>query len=181
MAVLDQSANVTRSTTATQTKCFPTLPSESIHFSIYSPPFFSHENGNTALYNYSSSDRDLSNAKGTMKRLDVRLHHRADSSPDVAGRVTAVHCMPVPTGNTGCDAESDFPGDIIRQHVMCRKAIAPLELRQHGACGHGWFVKVAHYHIWKEPLGVRNRLMIKSLIQTIVDDSSAAQTPLRIN
>ena len=32
----------------------PTLPSNSIHLSIYSPPF-------TGLYQYSSSERDLSN------------------------------------------------------------------------------------------------------------------------
>ena len=32
------------------------------------------------------------------------------------GRMTAVHCTDIPTGNTGLDHLSDFPGDIIRQH-----------------------------------------------------------------
>lgn len=178
MAVLDQAITENYALyNGDSNEVLPTLPSESIHFSIYSPPFFiPTENGNTALYNYSSSDRDLSNANGYDEAFEmydyiIQQIHRLT----LPGRVTAVHCMPVPTGNTGCDAESDFPGDIIRQHVMCRKdnCTASWRLRQHGACGHGWFVKVAHYHIWKEPLGVRNRLMIKSLAhKTIVDDSS---------
>jgi DNA modification methylase len=69
--------------------------------------------------------------------------------------MTAVHCMDVPTGNTGRDALTDFPGDIIRQHTSL-----------------GWDY-VARYHVWKEPLTVRNRTMVKSLAhQMIVEDSS---------
>ena len=49
----------------------------------------------------------------------------------------------------------DFPGDIIRLH------------RDYG------FNYVARYHVWKEPLGVRNRTMAKRLAhRTIVDDAS---------
>jgi DNA modification methylase len=49
----------------------------------------------------------------------------------------------------------DFPGDIIRLH----KRIG--------------FDYVARYHVWKEPLTVRNRTMIKALAHKgIVDDSS---------
>ena len=40
----------------------PKLPDESIHFSIYSPPFALKEGGG-CLYHYSSSIRDLSNAR----------------------------------------------------------------------------------------------------------------------
>jgi len=72
------------------------------------------------------------------------------------GRITAVHCMDVPTSNTGRgDALRDFPGDIIRLH----------------AC-HG-FDYVARYHVWKEPLTVRNRTMTKGLAHKhLVDDST---------
>jgi hypothetical protein len=50
---------------------------------------------------------------------------------------------------------SDFPGDIIRLH------------RKHG------FAYVARYHVWKEPLTVRNRTMRKDLAhRTLVEDSS---------
>jgi DNA modification methylase len=49
----------------------------------------------------------------------------------------------------------DFPGDIIRLH------------KPYG------FEYIARYHVWKEPLGVRNRTMAKRLAhQTIVEDSS---------
>jgi DNA modification methylase len=63
--------------------------------------------------------------------------------------------MDVPTGNSGTDALIDFPGDIIRLHA------------KHG------MAFIARYAVWKEPLGVRNRTMMKSLAhKTIVDDSS---------
>jgi len=69
--------------------------------------------------------------------------------------MTAVHCMDVPSGNSGTDHLIDFPGDIIRLHEK-----------------HGWNY-IARYAIWKEPLAVRNRTMAKNLAhKTIVEDSS---------
>jgi hypothetical protein len=64
--------------------------------------------------------------------------------------------MDVPASNTGKnDYLIDFPGDIIRLHEQIG------------------FRYVARYHVWKEPLTVRNRTMTKSLAhKTIVDDSS---------
>lgn len=128
----------------------PTLPDGSIHLSVYSPPF-------AGLYQYSSSERDLSN-NGSYKQF---FEHYGFVVAEVArltmpGRMTAVHCMDVPTSNTGKgDALIDFPGDIIRLHG------------EHG------FEYVARYHVWKEPLGVRNRTMTKALAhKSIVDDSS---------
>jgi len=151
----------------------PLIPSDSVHLSVYSPPFATKDG---ALYHYSSSDRDLSNARNYDEFFEhydfiVREIHRVT----LPGRMTAVHCMPVPTGNTGRDGFMDFPGDLIRQHTMCRKegCDASPRMKANGICGHGWFEYVAMYNIWKEPLGVRNRLMIKSLAhKTIVDDSS---------
>lgn len=125
------------------------LPSESIHLSIYSPPF-------AGLYHYSSDDRDLSNARNyeeffTHYDFVVKEIYRLT----IPGRMTAVHCMDVPTGNTGCDTLTDFPGDIIRQHKRLG------------------FDYVARYHVWKEPLTVRNRTMTKALAhKQIVNDSS---------
>lgn len=127
----------------------PDLPDDTIHFSIYSPPF-------AGLYHYSSSERDLSNTRSYDEFLEmygfiVTELHRIT----VPGRMTAVHCMDVPTGNSGGDALSDFPGDIIRMHARIG------------------FDYVARYHVWKEPLGVRNRTMSKGLThKTIIDDSS---------
>jgi len=125
------------------------LPARSLHLSVYSPPF-------AGLYVYSSSERDLSNCRDYGEFFE----HYGFVVSEIArltmpGRLTAVHCMDVPTGNTGCDALMDFPGDIIRLH------------RKHG------FDYAARYHIWKEPLTVRNRTMTKALAhKSIVDDSS---------
>jgi DNA modification methylase len=125
------------------------LPDESIHLSIYSPPF-------GGLYHYSSSERDLSNARDYEEFFEHYGYVIAEKARiTMPGRITAVHCMDVPTGNSGKDALTDFPGDIIRAH------------KPHG------FEYIARYHIWKEPLGVRNRTMAKNLAhKTIVDDSS---------
>lgn len=126
-----------------------TLPSASVHLSVYSPPF-------GGLYHYSSNDRDLSNSDDYGAFFDhyayvVRELFRLT----IPGRMTAVHCMDVPTGNSGCDSLTDFPGDIIRLHAR-----------------EGWHF-VARYAVWKEPLAVRNRTLQKSLAhKTIVDDSS---------
>lgn len=151
MAVLDQ--KITSEYALYNGDCMevmPTLPDGSVHLSIYSPPF-------AGLYVYSSSERDLSNSGGYEEFFEhyeyvVRELFRAT----MPGRMTAVHCMDVPTGNTGKqDSLTDFPGDIIRMH----KRVG--------------FDYVARYHVWKEPLTVRNRTMTKSLAhKTIVDDSS---------
>lgn len=128
----------------------PSLPDGSIHLSVYSPPF-------AGLYQYSSSERDLSNSRDYNEFFEHYEHVVAEIARlTMPGRVTAVHCMDVPTGNTGRgDALTDFPGDIIRLHARLG------------------FAYVARYHVWKEPLTVRNRTMMKSLAhKTIVEDSS---------
>lgn len=125
------------------------LPSGKLGLSIYSPPF-------GGLFTYSSSDRDLSNSldyDAFFKHYTfvVKELHRLT----MPGRMTAVHCMDVPSGNTGTDYLLDFPGDIIRLHER-----------------EGWRY-CARYAIWKEPLAVRNRTMAKNLAhRTLVEDSS---------
>ena len=127
----------------------PTLPDESIHLSVYSPPF-------AGLYHYSSSERDLSNSRS----YDEFFGHYGYAVKEIhrltmPGRMTGVHCMDVPSGNSGGDHLKDFPGDIIRLHESIG------------------FHYIARYSVWKEPLTVRNRTMSKDLAhKTIVDDSS---------
>lgn len=128
----------------------PGLPDESLHLSVYSPPF-------AGLYHYTSSNRDLSNSRNYDEFFEhyeyvVRELYRLT----MPGRITAVHCMDTPQSNTGRgDALMDFPGDIIRLHAKCG------------------FDYAARYHVWKEPLTVRNRTMTKGLAhRTIVEDSS---------
>jgi len=131
------------------------MPKESVHFSIYSPPFAT---GSGGLYVYSSSDRDLSNCSN----YDQFFDHYGYVVGQIArltlpGRLTAVHCTDVISSNTGMDHYIDFPGDIIRLH------------EKHG------FLFVARHAIWKEPLWVRNRTLTKNLAhKTIVDDSAYA-------
>lgn len=151
------------------------LPDQSIDLSVYSPPFAGKQ---TALYHYSSSPRDLSNSNG----YDEFFEHYGIVVSEIArltkpGRMSAVHVMDTPAGNTGKagDCIIDFPGDVIREHVRCRdeRCTAPARYRENGLCGHGWFVHTARHAIWKEPLAVRNRTMAKKLAHaTIVDDST---------
>jgi hypothetical protein len=115
------------------------LPAESIGLSLYSPPF-------GGLYQYSSDERDLSNNLD----YDEFFVHYGYCVEQVArltppGRMSAVHCADVLSGNSGCDYLRDFPGDIIRLHA------------KYG------FRYAARYHVWKEPLTIRNRTMMKSL------------------
>lgn len=136
------------------------MPDDRIDLSIYSPPF-------CGLYNYSSSERDLSNCASYTEFFEhygyvVRELNRLTKP----GRITAVHCMDVPgTGNgetarMGCGANAgtgliDFPGDIIRLHEKCG------------------FQFMGRRAIWKEPLGVRLRTMAKGLAHAqIVEDST---------
>ena len=126
------------------------LPDGKIHLSVYSPPF-------GGLYNYSSDERDLSNCDDYDTFFEhyeyvVKALHRVT----MPGRMTAVHCMDIPSGNSGkTDSLTDFPGDIIRLHERL-----------------GWRY-VARYAVWKEPLAVRLRTMQKNLAhKTLVEDSS---------
>ena len=127
------------------------MPDQSVHLSVYSPPF-------GGLYHYSSDDRDLSNSSD----YDEFFEHYEYVVSEVTrltlpGRLTAVHSSDVPSGNTGTDHLVDFPGDIIRLHERL-----------------GWKY-VARHTIWKEPLWVRNRTLAKGLAhKTIVDDAAYA-------
>lgn len=132
----------------------PSLATASIHLALYSPPFAVNTGG--ALYNYSSSDRDLSNARTYAEFFEhyefiVRETHRVL----LPGRISAVHCTDIPKDGANVCGYNDFPGDIIRLHDKC---------------GFEYLPRIC---IWKEPLGVRNRTMSKSLAhRTIVEDAT---------
>lgn len=127
----------------------PTLPAASIHLSVYSPPF-------AGLYHYSSSERDLSNCDSYDQFF---MHYgfviRELERVTLPGRMTAVHCADLPSGNSGNDYLIDFSGDIIRAHEAA-----------------GWRY-VARYCVWKEPFRVRMRTLAKGLAhRTIVEDAA---------
>ena len=63
------------------------IPDNSVHFSVYSPPFDS-------LFTYSNSDRDMGNCADTEEfwtqyKYLIKEHFRAH----MAGRIIAIHCM----------------------------------------------------------------------------------------
>lgn len=125
------------------------LPSESIHLSVYSPPF-------CGLYHYSSSEKDLSNCRSYPEFIDHYGFVVAEIARlTIPGRHSAVHCMDVPLDGANAAGMKDFPGDIIRLH------------EKHG------FTFWARHCIWKEPLEVRNRTMSKGLAhrQTVEDST----------
>jgi DNA modification methylase len=127
----------------------PTLPDKCVDLSVYSPPF-------CGLYNYSSDERDLSNCGS----YDEFFNHYEFVVSEIArltkpGRITAVHCMDIPSSVNAGNHLTDFPGDIIRLHERLG------------------FKYIARHAVWKEPLGVRLRTMAKGLAhKTIVEDSS---------
>lgn len=151
MAVIDQ--EITDAYAAYNGDCIEVmggLPDQSVHLSVYSPPF-------CGLYHYSSSDRDLSNCRSYDEFFEhyefvVREVHRLT----LPGRVTAVHCMDVPRAGANLGGGlMDFPGDIIRLHERLG------------------FRYCARYHVWKEPMAVRLRTMAKGLAhKTLVEDST---------
>ena len=134
------------------------FPDESIALSIYSPPFGTPRGGGAGLYVYSSSERDLSNCHDYQTFMDHYAFFVAQIRRlTLPGRFSCVHCADVPSGNSGGDSMTDFPGDIIRLHA------------QHG------FAYCGRHNIWKEPLWVRNRTLMKDLAHaTIVKDSTLA-------
>lgn len=87
------------------------IPDESIHFSVYSPPFAS-------LYTFSNSDRDLGNSK-SYEQFFEHFHFITTELFRILmpGRIMAVHCMNLPTSkeHDGYIGIRDFRGDLIRE------------------------------------------------------------------
>jgi len=130
----------------------PSIPDQSIDLSIYSPPF-------AGLYNYSSSERDFSNCESKeqfLEQYDYLVSEIARVTKP--GRITAVHATDV--FDNSCNLW-DFPNEIIRIH------------QKYG------FQYRNRITIWKEPLKVRMRTMVKSLMhKLIVEDSTQCFTAM---
>jgi len=128
------------------------MPDESIDLSVYSPPF-------AGLYNYSSSDKDFSNCESKEQFLEqYEFLIKEMARVTKKGRINAVHCTDV-FDNT-CRLW-DFPHEIIRLH------------EKYG------FEYRNRITIWKEPLKVRMRTMVQSLMHKfIVEDSTKCFTAM---
>jgi DNA modification methylase len=130
----------------------PELPENSIDLSIYSPPF-------AGLYQYSSDARDMSNCESKEQFLEQYEYLVKEiSRVTKAGRITAVHCTDV--FDNSCRLW-DFPHEIIKLHIKYG-----FEYRN-------------RITIWKEPLKVRMRTMVQSLMHKfIVEDSTRCFTAM---
>ena len=111
------------------------IPTESIHYTIYSPPFAS-------LYTYSNSDRDMGNCKDTDQFYEhYKFLVKELFRVTMPGRLTSFHCMDLPTSKIrdGIIGLRDFRGELIRIHQDA-----------------GWV-----YHsgvtIWKDPVTAMQR------------------------
>ncbi len=118
------------------------LPSQSIDFSVFSPPFAS-------LYVYSASERDMGNVRDTAEFFD---HYdfivRETGRVMKPGRLVAFHCMLLPTTKTrnGYIGLKDFRGDLIRAY------------ERHG------FVFHSEVTIWKDPVTAMQRTKALGLL-----------------
>jgi DNA modification methylase len=87
------------------------LPSESVHYTIYSPPFAS-------LYTYSASPRDMGNC-ASHDEFFAQFRYLAPELLRVTkpGRLMSFHCMLLPTSKArdGVIGLTDFRGQLIRQ------------------------------------------------------------------
>lgn len=86
------------------------IPDNSVHYSIFSPPFAS-------LYTYSNSDRDLGNSKNDSEFYEhfgylVKELYRVT----MPGRLLSFHCMNIPLmkERDGVIGLKDFRGDLIK-------------------------------------------------------------------
>ena len=130
----------------------PQIGTETIDLSVYSPPF-------AGLYNYSSHDNDFSNCESKeqfMQQYEFLIKEIARLTKP--GRITAVHCTDI-IGKSG--SMWDFPHAIIELHEKY---------------GFDYRNRIT---VWKEPLKVRMRTMVRSLMhKLIVEDSTECFTAM---
>lgn len=131
----------------------PTLKDNSVDLSVYSPPF-------AGLYNYSSSENDFSNCESKeqfLQQYEFLISEIARITKP--GRITAVHITNIKDSKSGDMWE--FPYEVVKLH------------RKYG------FTWKDQITIWKEPLKVRMRTMVRSLMhKLIVEDSTECFTAM---
>ena len=86
------------------------IPDNSIHYTIFSPPF-------SSLYTYSNSDRDMGNSKNDeefYKHFEFLVKELYRIT--IPGRLVSFHCMQIPLmkERDGVIGLKDFRGDLIR-------------------------------------------------------------------
>jgi DNA modification methylase len=126
------------------------MPDESVDLSVYSPPCAS-------LYTYSSSERDMSNVSSIDQFVEqYEFLVKEMSRVTKKGRINAIHITDI------CDVSGtldDFPNRVIQLY------------KKHG------FEYKNRITVWKEPLKVRIKTMVQSLMHKyIMEDSTKCFT-----
>lgn len=127
------------------------LDSDSVGFSVFSPPFAS-------LYTYSNSDRDMGNVKSDGEFWDHYRYLIAEQFRVMKpGRNIAIHCMNLPTSkqNDGFIGIKDFRGDIIREYQ------------------NAGFIYHSEVCIWKDPVVAMQRTKALGLLHKQIKKDSA--------
>lgn len=127
------------------------LPTGSMHYSIFSPPFAS-------LYTYSASERDMGNC-----RTHAEFYHHFEFMMKdlhritMPGRLVSFHCMNLPTSKErdGVIGISDFRGELIR--IFQRAG----------------FVYHSEVVIWKDPVTAMQRTKALGLLHKQLKKDSA--------
>ena len=126
------------------------LPDNSLHYSIYSPPFAS-------LYTYSNSDRDMGNcADDSTFLLHYRFIVREMLRATLPGRLVSVHCMDLPSmkERDGVIGLKDLPGWIRSIHSRA-----------------GWIFH-SRVTIWKDPVTQMQRTKALGLLHKQIKKDS---------
>lgn len=128
-----------------------TIPDNSIHYSIFSPPF-------ADLYVYSNSERDMGNCKSKSEfyehfRFIVKELYRIMMN----GRLVSFHCMNLPTSKQrdGFIGITDFRGELIRLFEECG------------------FIYHSEVCIWKDPVIAMQRTKALGLLHKQIKKDSA--------
>lgn len=127
------------------------LPDDSIHFSVFSPPFES-------LYTYSNSDRDMGNSKDSAEFWEQYLYLIKEQFRVIKpGRIVAIHCMNLPTSkqNDGFIGIRDFRGEIIKAYQ------------------NAGFIFHSEVCIWKDPVVAMQRTKALGLLHKTIKKDSA--------
>ena len=118
----------------------PTLKPNSVHFTAYSPPFL-------GLFNYSSSPNDFSNCETREQGLaQYELLVKEVYRVMKPGRICAVHCTDLMNAD---GSQYDYPHEIEKIHLR------------------NGFKRMNKITVPKEPMKVRMRTMVKSLMHVM--------------
>jgi hypothetical protein len=130
------------------------IPDDSVHYSVFSPPF-------SSLYVYSNSERDMGNSKKDGEFYDhYKFLVKEQFRTMMPGRLLSFHCMNLPTSKTrdGFIGIRDFRGMLIKMYEDAG------------------FIFHSEVCIWKDPVIAMQRTKALGLLhKQVVKDSAMSR------